>query len=148
MAGVAYILEDVVRFGHSDVFWCFPYEREVKKYNNIKTNQKNVEATFAQYSVRTLFQKIQLCIAPEVDGMETTERALVRVHDALMILEGITHVDIVQCPEWHLNCCLTTPSKKRATHLLKMLDQASDSFCSALSKSKGIMISPKNNFYK
>ena len=95
MAGAAHILEDVVRFGHSDVFWCFPYEREVKKYNNIKTNPKNVEATFAQYSARTLFQKIQLCIAAEVDGMETTERALVGIHDALMIPEGIGHVDTI-----------------------------------------------------
>ena len=68
--------------------------------------------------------------------METMERALVGVHDALMIPKGIKHVDTIQCLEWHLNCCLTTSSKKKATHLLKMLDQASNSFCNAISKSK------------
>lgn len=50
VAGDAHVLEDVFRFGHYDIFWCFPYEREVKKYNNIMTNQKSVEATFAKYT--------------------------------------------------------------------------------------------------
>jgi len=148
VAGAAHILEDVLRFGHSDVFWCFPYEREVKRYNNIKTNQKNVEATFAQYTARTLFHKIQLCIAAEADDMEIRERALVEVHGALLFPEGIRHNQNMQCPEWHLNCCLTTSSMKKATYVLKMLERAPDSFCSALAKSKGIMISPINNSYQ
>lgn len=133
VAGAAHILEDVVQFGHSDIYWCFPYKREVKRYNNIKTNQKNVEATFAKYTVRKLFHKVQLCIANEADGMNTRERALSKVHDALnMYPQGIRHTHILQCPEWHLNCCLKTSSTKKATYLLKLLEQAFDSFAMLL----------------
>jgi hypothetical protein len=143
VAGVAHIQEDVQRFGHSDVCWCFPYEREVKKYNNIKTNQKNVKITFAKYIARRLFHKIQICIALEADGMEKDERALVQIHNALVHPEGIRYTHFVQCPEWHLNCCLATSSIKKVYYLMKLIKEAPHSFCSEIANSKGIIISPK-----
>jgi len=72
--------------------------------------------------VRTLFHKIQLCIAAKADDMEIRERALIEVHGALHFPEGIKHNQNMQCPEWHLNCCLTTSSMKKATYVLKMLE--------------------------
>lgn len=37
---------------------------------------------------------------------------------------------------------------EKTIHLLKLLEQASDSFCSAIATSKGIVISPMNNKYE
>lgn len=107
-----------------------------------------MEATFAKYTARKLFHKVQLCIAKEADGLDTRERALSEVHDAIMYPQGIRHTHILQCPQWHMNCCLKTSSTKKARHLLKLLEQASDSFCSAIATSKGIVISPMNNKYE
>jgi len=88
VVGAGHILEDVRHFGHSDVYWCFPFEQEVQKYQNIKTNQKSIEASFIKYCSRRLFQKVKICMQIEGDGLEYIERILARVHDVTMFLEG------------------------------------------------------------
>ena len=46
------ILDDVKRFGHFDVYWCFPPKHEVHKYVNILgTNNKEVKKTFILFVV-------------------------------------------------------------------------------------------------
>jgi hypothetical protein len=50
VAGVGHILEDIIRFGHSAVYWCYPYERAIWKFLNIPTNKKGVESTYMKNS--------------------------------------------------------------------------------------------------
>lgn len=80
--------------------------------------------------------------------MEKSERALVQIHNALEHLEGIRHTHFVQCPEWHLNCCLTTSSIKKVYHLMKLLEEAPHLLYSEIANSNGVMIKPKNNSYQ
>lgn len=49
VAGVGHLFDNVEHFGHSDVYWCYPYEREVKTYQNIHSNDKQVEETFIKF---------------------------------------------------------------------------------------------------
>jgi hypothetical protein len=67
VARVGHILDDVKRFGHSDVYWCFPHEQEVQKYLNI--NNKGVEKTFIVFYAQKLFQEAYRCIGMEVDNL-------------------------------------------------------------------------------
>jgi hypothetical protein len=148
VVGAGHILEDVRRFGHSDVYWCFPFEREVQKYQNIKTNQKSVETTFIKYCSRILFQKVKLCMQIESDGLEVFERALARIHDVNFFPEGTVHnhEDDFPCPPWHRNCCLHVTSKMKALDVYKFLLQAPhDCACVISAKEKGILISKADN---
>ena len=62
VAGARHILEDVFRFGHSDVYWCFPYERKVQKYQNIHSNDKQVEQTFIKFYSQRQFQNVEISV--------------------------------------------------------------------------------------
>ena len=47
-----HIVEDIVRFGLPDNFWCWYFERAVKTYKHISTNHKNLELSFAKTEMR------------------------------------------------------------------------------------------------
>lgn len=49
--------EDVFRFLLPDNYWCFPFERAVKKYICIPNNDKNIECSFAKKEQRRAFLK-------------------------------------------------------------------------------------------
>ena len=50
--GSGELLDDVVRHGCHDVFWCYPFKREVSKFMNIRSNQINSEVTYNEYFSR------------------------------------------------------------------------------------------------
>lgn len=47
-----YIVDDIKRFGLPDNYWCWGFERCVKKYVDITSNQKAVELSFARTESR------------------------------------------------------------------------------------------------
>ena len=47
-----HITEDIRRFGHPDNYWCWAFERCVKKYKKISHNHKNAERSFANTESR------------------------------------------------------------------------------------------------
>lgn len=47
-----HIASDVMRFSHPDNYWCFPFERAVRRYVTTKSNFKNIECTYAKKEAR------------------------------------------------------------------------------------------------
>ena len=47
-----HISSDALRFLHPDNYWCFPFERAVRRYVTTKCNFKNIEGTFARKKAR------------------------------------------------------------------------------------------------
>ena len=54
VAGAGHLLDDIKRFGHFNVYWCFVHKREVQKYLNISTNSKRAEKTFIVFYAHKL----------------------------------------------------------------------------------------------
>ena len=52
-----HIPEDIKRFSSTDNFWCFPFERAVKKYASRSSNCKHIEVTYARAEARREFLK-------------------------------------------------------------------------------------------
>lgn len=52
-----HIPEDIKRFSGTDNFWCFPFERAVKKYVARSSNCKHIEVTYARAEARREFLK-------------------------------------------------------------------------------------------
>ena len=141
VAGTGHILDDVERFGHSDVFWCFSFEREVQKYQNIPTNQQNMKLSFIKYYSQKQFQEVEKNIEVERDRLESSERALLRVHEYLEAREIIIDPhDQVICEEGHRKCLLYTSSIDAAKSLNTLLEAASESICASTARMKGILI--------
>lgn len=147
VAGAGHIIEDIRRFGHSDVYWCFPHEREIQKFTNMNTNQKNVEATFINYCSRKLFQKVNTCKFQEQDKLESSERALLEIHKSYWHSEQFVDnhdIDSI-CPSIHGNGCLRVSTKEKATAMMKLLKCPPMNTCAITATTKGIIISPLHN---
>ena len=52
-----HVEDDVLRFSLPDNYWCFAFERAVKKYISIPNNCKNIECSFAKREQRREFLK-------------------------------------------------------------------------------------------
>ena len=61
-----HIPEDVIRFSHPDNYWCYPFERAVKRYVGISSNFKNMECSFAKReSYRELLKLVRGTFLPQ-----------------------------------------------------------------------------------
>lgn len=61
-----HIAQDAYRFSHPDNYWCYPYERAVKRYVSISSNFKNIECSFAKReSFRELLKLVSATILPQ-----------------------------------------------------------------------------------
>ena len=47
-----HISSDAMRFSHPDNYWCFSFERAVRRYVTTKSNFKNIECTYAKKEAR------------------------------------------------------------------------------------------------
>ena len=54
-----HLTDDVRQFGAPDNFWCFTFERAVKRYVHKSTNNKHIECTFAKAEER---RELQRCL--------------------------------------------------------------------------------------
>lgn len=146
VVGATHILEDILRFGHSDVYWCFPYEREVQRYQNIHSNDKHVEQTFIEFYSQRQFQNVETNVCAESDGVDMSERALIELHEYLHLHEYLNeenNPDTSCCPSWHKKHFLSCTSIEAATYINKLLKVASESVCSFIASYKGIFIGKK-----
>ncbi|XP_031549912.1 uncharacterized protein LOC116287378 [Actinia tenebrosa] len=53
-----HVKEDALRFSHPDNYWCFSFERAVRRYVNTTTNFKNIECTYAKKEKRRELMKL------------------------------------------------------------------------------------------
>ena len=67
--------EDVERFGSPDNYWCFSFERAVKRFVRHKTNFKNIELSYAKAECRREFHKVQQHMSTSIQP--TFDRELV-----------------------------------------------------------------------
>ena len=49
---ILHIASDAMRFSHPDNYWCFSFERAVRRYVTTKSNFKNIECTYAKKEAR------------------------------------------------------------------------------------------------
>lgn len=60
-----HIADDVFQFSHPVFYWCFPFERAVKRYIGISSNFKNAECSFASCkSHRELLKLVRSKLEP------------------------------------------------------------------------------------
>ena len=62
-----HIVDDIERFGHPDNYWCWFFERCVKKYVKISHNHKNVESSFAKTESRREVRKFHKELTPKAN---------------------------------------------------------------------------------
>ena len=54
------------KFSHPDNYWCYPYERAVKRYVSVSSNFKNAECSFAKReSFRELLKLVSATVLPQ-----------------------------------------------------------------------------------
>jgi len=63
------ILDNVVRHGPHDLYWCYRFERSVSSYKSIKTNQKLSKVTYCKYEARVAYRIGWESIAKENDNL-------------------------------------------------------------------------------
>lgn len=64
-----HVYDDAMRFSHPDKYWCFTFERAVKRYVAIPSNFKNFECSFAKReSRRELLKVLSSHVRPAANG--------------------------------------------------------------------------------
>lgn len=84
-----HIPEDAYQFSHPDNYWCFPYERAVKRYVSISSNFKNMECSFAK---REGYRELLKLLRGRIQPQEETkfkfdlEKASIYMHSLLFTI--------------------------------------------------------------
>ena len=63
------MLDDVVRHGPHDLYWCYRFERSVLSYKSVKTNLKQSELTYSHYEARLAFLSIRELKQKDTDNL-------------------------------------------------------------------------------
>lgn len=79
------LLDDILRHGSHDIFWCFQHERKVSSYLNIKTNKKENELTYAAYHARISYSSLYKQKHTDLDLLFPPQRAIHVLHKNLKI---------------------------------------------------------------
>jgi hypothetical protein len=94
------LVHDVERHSCHDIFWCYPFEREISKVVNISSNQKTSEVIYTGYYARHIFTKIHRAMQLDNDGLFLGGRTLKEVHKYLQlptIVHCVTDQDLTVC---------------------------------------------------
>ena len=86
-AGSGEMLDDVIQHGPHDLTWCYRFERNVKGYKSIKTNQKQSEITYSKYESRLAFTIAKEHIEKDKDNLYPTQRVVLEVHKNLLTMD-------------------------------------------------------------
>jgi hypothetical protein len=109
------ILDDVVRHGCHDVFWCYPFEREVTNFVNIRSNQINSEVTYSKKNSRYWCTKMHRVVQLDRDGLLPDSRALAIIHEYLQTPGNAQHIQLLGsrtiCEHWYKSCVIVVPSQ-------------------------------------
>lgn len=138
--GSGELLDDILRHGGHDIFWCYSFESEVSNVINILSNQANSEVTYNNYFSRYWFTKIYKSIQVDGDGLFPGCRALVHVHKYLQPSTNAQRSELLCssliCEQWHASCIIVTPSQDVARALWKLIPTMRPCFCKELMKKK------------
>jgi len=77
------IVDDVKKHDCHDIFWHYPFEREISRIMNISSNQKTSEVTYTDCYARQIFTKFPRAMQLDNDGLFLGGRALKEVHKYL-----------------------------------------------------------------
>jgi hypothetical protein len=122
--GSGELVDDVERHGCHDIFWCYPFEREISRVVNISSNQKTSEVTYTGYYAKQIFTKIHRAMRLDNDGLFLGGRALKEVHIYLELPIGVHRVmdqDLIVCEQWHEKCVVVVPSQEIARAVSKLV---------------------------
>lgn len=90
-----HISEDAYRFSHPDNYWCYPYERAVKRYVSISSNFKNIECSFAKReSFRELLKLVSATILPQEEPsfkVDLQKASLVIIPTAYLVVRFVLY---------------------------------------------------------
>ena len=144
-SGSGEILDDIMRHGSHDVFWCYVYERMVSIYVNVKTNNKEDEISFLNHQRRLLFTWVFNLVQVEKDGLLPPQRLCKTFHEVLKAPQGYSvDKNCLHCPLWHASGLLQVSSIDKAKSLWKSASKLYTNFpCSSLMHEKGIVIGGK-----
>ncbi|MCO5583398.1 hypothetical protein L7F22_037309 [Adiantum nelumboides] len=93
VAGNGELLDDVIHHGLHDRYWSYIFERLVKIYNTIKTNNMQDEASFVQFYLRKFFTKVFQVVLSDCDGLLLECRFLRTLHASM---SGIANVSTTE----------------------------------------------------
>jgi hypothetical protein len=122
--GSGELIDDVESHGCHDIFWCYPFEREISRVVNIASNQKTSEVTYTSYYARQIFTKIHKAMQLDNDGLFLGGRALKEVHKYLQLPTDVHRVmdqDLTICEQWHEGCVVVVPSQEIARAISKLV---------------------------
>ncbi len=88
------LVDDVERHGCHDIFWYYPFKREISRVVNISSNQKTSEVTYTSYYARQFFTKIHRAMQLDNDGLFLGGRALKEVHKYLQLPTDVHRTNI------------------------------------------------------
>lgn len=83
-AGSGEMLDDVLRHGPHDLYWCYRFERNVSSYKSVKTNLKQSEVTYSKYEARLAFRIAREMEAKDGDNLYPPQRAVLEAHKHLL----------------------------------------------------------------
>ena len=133
-------MDDILRHGGHNIFWCYSFVREVSNGINIPSNQVNREVTYNKYFSRYSFTKIYKSIQVDGDGLFPRCRALVHVHTYLQPSTNAQRSELLCssliCEQWHASCIIITPSQDVTRALWKLIPAMIPCFCKELTKKK------------
>ncbi len=76
--GSGELVDDVERHDCHDIFWCYPFEKEISRVVDISSNQKTSEVTYTSYYAKWIFTKIHRAMQLDNDslfrGWKSSER--------------------------------------------------------------------------
>lgn len=149
-AGSGELLDDILRHGLHDRYWCYMFERLVKAYSKIKTNNINDEASFVQFYLRRFFTKVFQAIQCDKDGLLPTNRFFTELHSAINLPSRSFEDDFSkECPPWHSNGNIIVSSIEKAKSLWRnLLKYGQTAPCIDSLLFKGIAISKKRAIYR
>ncbi|MCO5591017.1 hypothetical protein L7F22_044993 [Adiantum nelumboides] len=151
VAGNGELLDDVMRHGLHDRYWCYIFERLVKIYSSIKTNNIQDEASFVQFYLRKFFTKVFLVVRSDSDGLLPEHRFLRTLHGSMHAHGNISATEghLEECPPQHMDGLVVVSSVGATKSLWNaMLKYGQRAPCIDSLLLKGIAISKKRCVYR
>jgi glycerol-3-phosphate dehydrogenase len=144
--GSGKLVDDVERHSCHNIFWCYPFEREISRIVNISSNQKTNEVTYTSYYARQIFTKIHKAMQLDNDGVFLGGRTLKEVHKYLQLPTDVHRVmdrNLTICEQWHEECVVVVPSQKIVQVVSKLVQWLPTCSCKQVLLHKGIIVGRK-----
>ena len=145
-AGACHILDGILRFGPSELYWCYSYERLVSKFHKISTNKKEMEVSYIQYYSWEIFTLVRKQLHIDGGGLSGQQRSMLLLHKQLIIPEGVfcDETNNICCSLWHSKCVIEVSTIEKAYEIWNLLQKMSSNPCTWTIALKGILIRRKD----